>query len=237
MNSGGLTNVTFRGNRFYNCQTNAIALGNGGNPANVAGTWLIENNWFGACPGGTPNGGGPYCLNITSLPMAAKIIVRFNSFASGEYLGCEGGCGDPQGRLRVVGNIFGSGAVCISGGTYRDNLFLRPGSGCGQTARTSVFGYTYNGGRLLASPQAADAVRTAFAEVGKGKNRSLRVIARKLSRQRKVPPSGGWNRASVRAIVSDSVYLGRRLGIQARHPRLISPSRWRKAQRALARSR
>jgi hypothetical protein len=234
MNSGGLTNVTFRGNRFYNCQTNAIALANGGNPANVAGTWLIENNWFGSCPGGTRNGGGPYCLNVTSLPVAAKIIVRFNSFAPGEYLGCESGCGDPQGRLRVVGNIFGSGAVCISGGQYRDNLFLSPGSGCGQIARTSVFGYAYNGRHLLIDARAADAVNTAFAEVGGRKIRSLRLIARRLSKQRKVAPTGGWTAASIRAIVSDGVYLGRRLGIQARHPRLVSPSQWRRAQRALA---
>ena len=237
MNSVGLTNVTFRGNRFYNCQTNAIALGNSGDSANVAGTWLIENNWFGSCPGGTAGGNGPYCLNLTSLPVAAKIIVRFNSFTPGEYLGCESGCGDPQGRLRVVGNIFGSGAGCIRGAHYRDNLFLNPGSGCGQFDRTSVFGYTYIGGRLRVDPRAADAVKTAFAEVGRRKFRSLRLVARKLSKQRKLAPPGGWTPASVRAIVSDSVYLGRRLGIQARHPGLISPSQWRKAQHALATTR
>ena len=67
----GLTNVTFRGNRFSNCQTNAIAFGNGGDPANVAGKWLIENNWFGACPGGTAGGNGPYCVNFTNTRYAA----------------------------------------------------------------------------------------------------------------------------------------------------------------------
>jgi hypothetical protein len=228
------TDVTFRGNRFYNCQTNAIALGDYGNDANISGTWLFENNWFGSCPGGTATGNGPYCLNVTSLPMAAKITIRFNSFAPGEYLGCEGGCGDPHGRLRVVGNIFGTGAVCVPGARYRDNLFLNPGSGCGEIARTSVFGYTYDGARLREAPRAADAVRTAFAEVAGRKIKSLSLIARRLSRQRKVAPPGGWKAASVRGIVSDSVYLGRRLGIQPRHPRLVSSAQWRKAQRALA---
>lgn len=234
MDSDGLTNVTFRGNRFYNCETNAIAFGSGGDPTNVAGTWLIENNWFGSCPGGTAGGNGPYCLNFTHTPFDAKVIVRFNSFAPGEYFGCESSCGDPQGRLRVVGNIFGSGAVCVRGGQYRDNLFLNPGSGCGETARRSVFGYTYNGGRLRINTRAAHAVKAAFAEVGARKRKALRLIARRLSKQRKLAPPGGWTADSVRAIVSDSVYLGRRLGIQARHPRLVSPSQWRKAQRALA---
>ena len=237
MNADGLRNVTFRGNRFSNCQTNAIALGNNRNPNNVAGTWLIENNWFGSCPGGTAGGNGPYCLNLTSLPVAAKIIVRFNSFAPGEYLGCEAGCGDPQGRLNVDGNIFGSGAACIRGGQYRDNLFLSHRSGCGEIARSSVFGYDYRNGRLVIEPRAADGVKTAFAEAGRREVRSLRTIARKLSKQRMLAPAGGWSPASVRAILTDNVYLGRRLGIQARHPRLITPSKWRRAQRALVATR
>jgi len=233
MDSGGLRNVTFRGNRFSNCQTNAIALGNGGNPAKVAGKWVIENNWFGSCPGGTASGNGPYCLNFTHTPFDAIITVRFNSFAPAEYFGCESGCGDPQGRLRVVGNIFGGGEVCIRGAFYRDNLFPRPGSGCGENARSSVFGYMYGNGRLRTDPRAAEAVKAAFAEVGARKTRSLGLIARRLARQRILAPPGGWTAASVRAIVSDSVYLGRRLGIQARHPRLVTPTQWRKARRAL----
>jgi Recombinase/Protein of unknown function (DUF1565) len=239
MNAGGLTNVTFRGNRFYNCQTNAIALGNGGSPANVAGTWLFENNWFGSCPGGTAGGNGPYCLNFTHTPFDAKVIVRFNSFAPGEYFGCESACNTEGGRgtITAIGNIFGSGAVCVRGGTYRDNLFLNPGSGCGEPARFSVFGYTYNGRRLVREPRAAEAVRTAFAEVGARKKRSLSRIARRLSRHRKAAPPGGWRAVSVRAIVSDSVYLGRRLGVQSQHQRLVTPSQWRKAQRALASAR
>jgi hypothetical protein len=233
MDSGGLTNLTFRGNRFDNCRTNAMALGNGGNPANVAGTWLIENNWFGSCPGGTASGNGPYCLNFTSTHYDAKIIVRFNSFAPGEYLGCESGCGDPEGNLRIVGNIFGAGEVCVRGAQYRDNLFLNPGPGCGENTRHSVFGYTYSDGRLRVDGRAADAVKGAFAEAGARKTRSLGLIARRLAKQRKLAPPGGWTAAAVRAIVSDSVYLGRRLGIQTRHPRLVSPPQWRKARRAL----
>ena len=159
-----------------------------------------------------------------------RIIIRFNSFAHGEYLGCEGACGDPDGRLRVVGNIFGSGAVCIRGARYRDNLSSLPDQD-GQIARTSVFGYTYRDGRLLIDPREADAVKTAFAEVGRSTFRSLRVVARRLSKRQKVAPAGGWTPATVRAIVSDSLYLGRRLGIQARHQRLVPPYQWKKAQR------
>jgi hypothetical protein len=236
MNAGGLKNVTFRGNRFYNCQTNAIALGNGGSPANVVGTWLFENNWFGSCPGGDDHGGAPYCLNFTHTPFDAKIIVRFNSFAHGEYFGCESSCGEAQGRLRVVGNIFGSGSACIPGAQYRDNLFFRPGPGCGTNVRRSVFGYTYSGGRLRADTRATGAVKAAFAEVGSSKRRSLSLIARRLTKQRRLAPPGGWTAASVRAIVSDRVYLGHRLGVQSRHPRLLSPSQWRKASRVLANS-
>ena len=47
---GGGRDVTFRGNRFDNCETNAVALGDDGNDNNVAGTWLFENNWCGRVP-------------------------------------------------------------------------------------------------------------------------------------------------------------------------------------------
>jgi hypothetical protein len=230
----GGTDVTIRGNRFSNCQTSAISMGDQGNDANIAGKWIIEDNWFGPCPGGTAGGDGPYCLNITSLPSAATITVRFNSFAPGEYLACEGGCGDPQGRLRVSDNIFGSGSVCVPGGVYKANLFVGPGSGCGPTDRSSVFGYTYDGARLVPTPRAAPAVKSAFATVAARKVKSLRLIARSLSRHRMLAPRGGWKATTIRAIVGDAVYLGHRLGIQSRHPSLVSASVWNKARRALA---
>jgi Recombinase/Right handed beta helix region len=230
----GGTDVTIRGNRFSNCQTSAISMGDQGDDANIAGKWLIEDNWFGPCPGGTVGGDGPYCLNITSLPSAATISVRFNSFAPGEYLGCEGGCGDPQGRLRVSDNIFGSGSVCVPGGAYKANLFIGPGSGCGPTDRGSVFGYTYDGSRLVPNPRPARAVKSAFATVVARKVKSLRLMARSLSRRRMLAPRGGWKATTVRAIVVDDVYVGHRLGIQSRHPGIVSLSEWKQAQRALA---
>jgi hypothetical protein len=233
----GGTNVTIRGNTFSNCETSAISMGDQGDDANIAGTWTIEDNWFASCPGGTAGGDGPYCLNITSLPSAATITVRNNSFAPGEYLGCEGGCGDPQGRLRVNDNIFGSGAVCVFGGIYRSNFFVGPGHGCGPTDRASIFGYVYNGSRLVASTLAAKAVRAAFAIVSAGKIRTLSSVARSLARHRLLAPPGGWKAAAVRSIVTDDVYLGHRLGIRGRHRGLVSLAEWRKAQHVLAAAR
>jgi hypothetical protein len=129
MNVVGLSNVTFRGNSFSNCETDAISIGNGGSSSNISGNWVFENNTIGACPGGTAGGNGPYCVNFTGIPWAANVNFRNNTFVVGEYLGCEAGCGSYPG-LTVSGNTFGAGTVCIPGATYLDNIFMAPGSGC-----------------------------------------------------------------------------------------------------------
>ena len=70
---GGGRDVTFRGNRFDNCETNAVALGDDGNDNNVAGTWLFENNWCGRVP--AING----CFKFGGLPYAGTVTFRNNS--------------------------------------------------------------------------------------------------------------------------------------------------------------
>jgi len=123
----GGTDVTWRGDKFSNCSTNALAIGDWTAPIS---NWTIEDNWFGDCPGGNSSGAGPYCLNVTGVPFAGPMVIRNNSFAAGEYAGNEGG-GSDSGTVSVTGNIFGGGgAACIAGASYNYNLWLND-SGCG----------------------------------------------------------------------------------------------------------
>ena len=72
---GGGTNVTFRGNVFRTCQTNAIALPD----TELRGTWLFENNWFGWDRNYVTTTALKFGLN-GGCP-TGTVIVRFNSFA------------------------------------------------------------------------------------------------------------------------------------------------------------
>ena len=230
INGGG--NVTFRGNRIYNCTTTAWSIGEHSRQL-LTGTWVIEGNWIGK----THNASS---LNLTQYPYTGRMIVRSNSFGPNSTLGTEEG-GTDTGTISAYRNIFGRwDDWCIPGATYRDNLFVDDYGGergrlCGGKGdRLAVFGYVYKGVRLVADRPAADAVRSAFALVADGKAKSPQLVARSLVRLRKKAPSGGWTAATVRAIVSDRVYLGRRLGIPARHVALVKPKVWKRAQRVLA---
>jgi hypothetical protein len=129
----GASNVTFRGNKFWNCITNAIAL-----PATAMyGNWYFENNWFGKA------GGVNYALKFgtNSTAPAGNIYVHFNSFAPGWMVGDEG-IGNGHGKISVIGNILGSadsGHCFFSGVTYDYNYFIGSASsgGCGTN---KVFG-------------------------------------------------------------------------------------------------
>jgi hypothetical protein len=238
--TNGGTDVVFRGNRIYNCDTVGIWFDRGAAiGANLDGTWLFENNWFGYVPSGTG-------IGFSGLPYKGTINIMFNSFAPDTTIVDQGppSTDGASGRINVFRNIIGkstyfgglSGLVCVHGANYSANLF-QTSKGCGPTDRTRVFGYTYNGERLLPDARAAKSVAAAFAELAAGELRSLRLIARKLSRERELAPPGGWRAKTLRSVISDNVYLGHRLGIQGLHPRLVTLPRWRSAQRALAKTK
>jgi chitodextrinase len=123
----GGTNVTIRGNHFYNCETYAIATG--ARDYSSYENWLIENNWFGrTCCFGTSDRGSAI---VMGGPVPVKdTLIRFNSFGPGQSVVTEGGTVGPN--VRAVGNIFGSRA-CVSGISYSYNLAV--GGGCSSTDR------------------------------------------------------------------------------------------------------
>ena len=221
----GGNNVTFDGNKFYNCQTNGVSLGDQGNDANTSGTWIFRNNWC-------SNSLNQACFKFGQLPYAATMIFRFNSFAPGKTIGDEEPwTGGPLGRLIISRNILGSGN-CVRGASYSQNLIVPHGS-CGPTDRTNVFGYRYEGGRLVPDSGPARSVRAAYAYLGARHPLSLATALQRLRRAHVAPP-GGWSTSSLAALVRDDVYLGHRLGNQRRQPSLVGRARWRRAQKAVA---
>ena len=190
INGGG--NVTFRGNRIYNCTTTAWSIGEHSRQL-LTGTWVIEGNWIGK----THNASS---LNLTQYPYTGRMIVRNNSFGPNSTLGTEEG-GTDTGTMSAYRNIFGRwDDWCIPGATYRDNLFVddyggergRLCGGKGDRLRSSAMSTTVL--RLVADRPAADAVRSAFALVADGKV-SRCSSSRDLARLRKKAPSGGWTAA------------------------------------------
>jgi hypothetical protein len=131
MNSTGLSNVTFHGNTFRNCNTNAIAIGDSGSAANNSGSWVFDGNNFGPCPSGSATG-GPYCVNFTGIPWSASVEFENNTFTQDDYLGCEAGCGSYPG-LSIHDDTFGAGYVCLAGAKYANNKYLS-GPGCDNSA-------------------------------------------------------------------------------------------------------
>ena len=120
----GGTNVTIRGNQFWNCHTYAIATGPRWYSAYE--NWTIENNWFGrtCCFGTNPRSSAIHTGN------APNLLIRFNSFAPGQTVVNESGGGAVN--VRIVGNILGSRVTgCVTGATYVQNLQV--GGGCGPT--------------------------------------------------------------------------------------------------------
>ena len=128
----GGTNITFDGNKFYNCQTNGVSLGDMGNDANTAGTWYFQNNW---CSNSLNQG----CFKFGQLPYAATMIFRFNSFAAGRTITNEEptNIANPN-EIYIVGNVLGTsdnmgGINCIQNAVYDYNVELQGGNnqGCG----------------------------------------------------------------------------------------------------------
>ena len=139
----GGANVTFDGNKFYNCQTNGVSLGDQGNDANTSGTWYFQNNW---CSNSLNQG----CFKFGQLPYAATMVFRFNSFAAGRTITNEEptNIANPN-EIYVIGNVLGTsdnygGIDCIQNAVYDYNLELQGGNnqGCG-THRTIVGSLPY----------------------------------------------------------------------------------------------
>lgn len=172
----GGTNVTIRRNWFYNCETNAIAFGDSGSDHNLAGTWLIENNWVGRVP--ASNG----AFKFGGLPYQGTMVFRFNSFAEGFNSIQDEEGGNAQSRISVVGNILGTAdqLYCVTGATYASNVFINDGrgdnTGCGTGkvfvndppyVNADAYGSAdYHLSGAIGSTSADDAVATSVTDSG-----------------------------------------------------------------------
>jgi hypothetical protein len=134
-------NVTFRGNKLWNCQTTVWSVG-AHSGQSLTGTWYFENNWI----GGAANSGTS--LNFTQVPYSGSVIVRFNSFGPLQSSATEERERD-AGTVRYVGNLFGRwDEVCLPGAVYLYNIFVDgwggPGDGlCGGTGNRRVTRFPY----------------------------------------------------------------------------------------------
>jgi hypothetical protein len=130
------TNVTWRYNRFFNCDTYDLRLVRESS-GDAFRNWLVENNWFGHSGGIASQGGNPRRSAIVIAGGTSEILIRFNSFAppSGGTLGQsvvnEGG--QSNAGTRIIGNILGA-STCIPGPVYAHNIVL--GAPCGATDRS-----------------------------------------------------------------------------------------------------
>jgi hypothetical protein len=224
----GGTNVTIRGNHFYNCENTASVWLDDSTKSHLAGTWLFEMNRFGQRR-------SPSAIGLAQLPFErGRLLVRMNTFAPGQGVRYHDGVsrGADSASVHVVANILGR-RECIKGAVYGANL-LPSARGCDASDRTEVFGYVYVDDRLRPTSRSANAVRAAFTEASSArKGRSLTAIARSLARQGRPAPPGGWNARTLTSLLTDRVYLGRNLGIPSGHPPLVSAERWRAVQRVL----
>jgi hypothetical protein len=223
MFTNGGSNVTIRGNRFWNCYTYAIATG--ARSYSDYDNWIIENNWFGrTCCFGVKERGS--AIMFGGDPGTSDTLIRFNTFIHGQGVVQEGDV--LATNIRVVKNIL-SNTGCIPGVRYSGNLFA--GGTCSADDRTAVYGYQFNGVRLRVDRPRGKAVQAAFASVARGT--PVVAAVRTLARTRRPSPPGGWNARTLHRLLADDVYLGRRLGWQKQHAALVAGSRWRQVQRVL----
>ena len=222
----GGTRVTIRGNRFDNCQTYAIALGENG--YSEFDGWVIENNWFGrTCCFGTSDRAS--AIKFGEKSEISDIVIRNNTFLRGQGVVVEDG--PPARNVLVERNIL-QFTGCVPGVRYRQNLFV--GGRCSPDDRESVYGYQFDGTRLRLDAPRAEAVRAAFLSVDQGM--TTRATARLLARKGFPPPPGSWNRVTVGRLLTDDFYLGRRLGRWSEHAPLVGGKRWRAVQKVLKNS-
>lgn len=226
----GGTNVTVRGNRFWNCEIYAMTI------TNPAGSWVIENNFFGrtsCCATTPPQADRSSSIVLGDATSGARVAIRNNNFGVNQTVVSEGATG--FGSVSIVGNILDS-RQCVPDVTYASNLFVTydattrafvGGKGCSASNRTAIYGYMYDGERLRPDGVKAVAVRNAFAGVASGlSSPKLRALLRRVA----PPPPGGWTMAAIAELTKDPTYLGGRVGIRAAHPPLVNLARWKAVQ-------
>jgi hypothetical protein len=219
----GGSNVTIRNSRFDNCRTYAIATG--AREWAKYDNWVIENNGFGrTCCYGASDRSSAILLG-GEVPVS-NMLIRFNTFIRGQGIVDEGGV--VGANIRVAKNIL-THTGCIGAIRYSGNLFT--GGRCSQSDRDALYGYKFNGLRLRVDRPSAKAIQAAYAMVARGT--PLRNAAQILARTRRPTPSGGWSVRTLRHVLTDEVYLGRRLGRQNQHAPVVNAARWHRVQRVL----
>ena len=220
----GGSNVTIRNSYFNNCRTYAIAAF-GRTWARYDG-WVIENNWLGRTCCVTGVGDRQSALMLGGDVAVSNMLIRSNTFLRGQGVVQEGH--DVGSNVRVVNNVL-TQTGCLRGVRYSGNLF--DSGSCSSGDRRSVYGYRFDGVRLRVDGPRARAIRAAYALVARGT--SLGGVARLLARAGRPSPSGGWNVRTLRDLLADEVYLGRRLGRKSQHVPLVRNALWQHAHRVL----
>lgn len=113
--SNGGNGVVLRGNFLYNCVTNGIALYS----ADMAGTWLFENNWWGQ----NSSGNAALKWGLKDACPSGTVIIRFNSFSATAAIGNED-IALTCTNIYVIGNIQPRVYSCESGAQYYYNLYV-----------------------------------------------------------------------------------------------------------------
>jgi hypothetical protein len=134
----GGTNVTIRGNKFYDNEIYHISIGE--NAYGNFNGWTIENNWFGrvcnSCESGTLRNSA---VKFGGRETIDNILVRYNSFTPGAAIVNEDAGNVTLNNVRSVGNIIGSAQStdCNGAGSFDSNVFINSGNGqgCGTNKR------------------------------------------------------------------------------------------------------
>jgi hypothetical protein len=221
----GGSNITIRNSRFHNCRTYAIATG--ARPWARYHNWVIENNSFGRTCCGPGEADRSSAIMFGGEVGVSNVLIRFNTFIRGQGVVKEGHV--IGANIRVVNNILAQ-TGCIGGVRYSGNLFA--GGTCSPRDRRAVYGYQFDGARLRVDGPRGRAIRTAYVRVARGM--PLGRVAQAVAHMGRPGPPGGWNARTLYHVLSDDVYLGRRLGRQSQHDPLVSAARWRRVQRLLA---
>jgi hypothetical protein len=116
--------MTIQNSRFYNCDIYDIMIELAAAPP---GGITIQNNWFGQATNG-------WAVNFSGGGSSSdsNVLIRYNSFGDGQAVSQSSGS---LSNVRVIGNIFGTDASCLTGATYDFNVW-KTGS-CGSDSTTS----------------------------------------------------------------------------------------------------
>jgi hypothetical protein len=150
-------------------------------------------------------------------------LIERNSFENGIAF-----AGAPSFQNVVLRRNVGGGSACFpgaSGFTWEQNVMSSP---CG--GAPVPFGYSLRNGELRPVGEAAATVRRIFEAASGGATAA--EVARRVQRA-PAPDHGRWTAETIRRVIGDRRYVGDAVGPPQAHPRLVSPARWRSAQRGL----